>query len=164
MRPRRPLRVPSRHQDFYGVWNHRLDQDLGRGTVIVNHRSKPHSYHKQLAHDYAKASGDDNFKSRNLVSAIHQDLYTPDQWATFAAGDFLDFYQGLVQASGSNLTLAIRSMWAPPESKRQSNQDFPDYTFHAITCGDSIDQDNVTTQSVFDELVRVVKDVSPMCE
>ena len=39
-----------------------------------------------------------------------------------------------------------------------------DYTSQAITCGDSIDESNITTRAVFDELIRVVKDVSPMCE
>jgi hypothetical protein len=48
--------------------------------------------------------------------------------------------------------------------KRQSGQDWPDYTYQAIACSDSIDQDNVTTQAVFDEFERVVKNVSPMCK
>ncbi|KAF9648255.1 hypothetical protein BDM02DRAFT_3115743 [Thelephora ganbajun] len=115
-----------------------------------------------LAHDYARSSGDDNFRSVHLVSAIHQALYNPSQWASFASGQFLQFYQELVKASGSNLTLATRSTWAPPELKRQSGQDWPDYTFHAISCGDSIDESNITSQAVFDELIRVVKDVSPV--
>lgn len=116
----------------------------------------------ELAHDYARASGNENFKGVYLVGQIHQILYQPGEWADFATNTFLPYYEELVQASGSDLTLATRSLWTPPGLKRQSNQDFPDYTFQAITCGDSIDQDNITTQAVFDELVRVVKDVSPM--
>jgi hypothetical protein len=34
---------------------------------------------------------------------------------------------------------------------------------HAVVCGDSID-DQTTTKEVFDEIVRVVKEVSPMCK
>ena len=99
-----------------------------------------------------------------MVEAIHQTLYDPDQWATFASGDFYNFYQGIVQVSGSDLTLATRSEWAPPMLKRQSGQFWQDYTFQAITCGDSIDQSDITTQAVFDELVRAVNNVSSMCK
>lgn len=99
-----------------------------------------------------------------MVEAIHQTLYNPDQWSTFASGDFYDFYREIVQASGSNLALSTRSEWAPPVSKRQSGQVWPDYTFQAITCGDSINQSDIATQVVFDELVRVVQNISPMCK
>ena len=35
----------------------------------------------------------------------------------------------------------------------------------AVICGDSFDDRNkTTTQEVFDEIVRVVKEVSPMCK
>lgn len=62
------------------------------------------------------------------------------------------------------MTLATRSEWTPSESKRQDEQEWPDYTFQAISCGDSIDESNITSQAVFNELIRVVKDVSPMCK
>ena len=39
-----------------------------------------------------------------------------------------------------------------------------DYIFQAISRGNSIDESNITTRTVFDELIRAVKDVSPMCE
>ena len=103
-------------------------------------------------------------KSVTLVGLIHDALYHPAKWAAFASGTFYEFYQGIVQSTGSNLTLATRSAWGPPELKRQSAQDWTSYTFHAISCGDSIDGGDVTTQDVFDELIRVVKDVSPICE
>lgn len=98
------------------------------------------------------------------MDAIHDTLYNPDEWSYFSFGDFYDYYEEIVQVSGSNLTLATRSTFAPPVSKRQSDQSWPDYTFPAITCSDSIDESDVTTQAVFDELVRVVKDVSLMCK
>lgn len=130
----------------------------------VRHRLTLHLHLQQVAHDYAKSSGDDRYKSITLVSEIHQTLYTPNTWAKFASGDFYGFYQAIVKAAGSEIPLATRSTWNPPELKRESGQDWPDYTFQAITCGDSIDQSNITTQAVFDELIRVVKDVSPMCK
>ena len=101
------------------------------------------------------------YKSVNLVIALHSALYKPAQWAGFASGYFYDFYREIVQASGSNLALSTRSV---AELKRGSNQSWPDYTFQAITCGDSIDGSNITSQAVFNEFIRVVKDVSPMCE
>ena len=99
-----------------------------------------------------------------MVRLLYQTLYQPETWANFS-GKIYEYYQDVVQASGSNLTLTTRSAQAPPELKRQSSgQDWVDYTFQAITCGDSIDESNITTRAVFDELIRVVKDVSPMCE
>jgi hypothetical protein len=89
---------------------------------------------------------------------------TPASGPLLLPVDFYSFYQEVIKASDSNLPLATRSAWAPPESKRKSDQDWPDFTFHAISCGDSIDESNITTQVVFDELIRVVKDVSPMCK
>ena len=103
-------------------------------------------------------------KSVTLVGAIHDVLYSPAKWATFASDTFYKYYQEIVKATGSNLTLATRSEWGPPELKRQSAQDWTSYTFHAISCGDSIDGGDITTQIVFDELIRVVKDVSPICK
>lgn len=130
----------------------------------VHHRLKPHLHLDQTAHDYAKSSGDGRYKSVSFVGAIHHTLYSPSQWATFASGHFHEFYQAVIQATGSDLGLATRSTWTPPELKRQSGQDWPDYTFHAISCGDSIDESDITTRAVFDEFIRVVKDVSPMCK
>ena len=104
--------------------------------------------------------------SVSFVSALHQALYFPSGWSTFASGGFYEFYQSVTNTTSSNLTLATRSMKAQPWSKRQqpSDQDFPNYSFQAISCGDSIDQSDVTTQSVFDEFIRVVENVSPMCK
>ena len=131
---------------------------------ILSSFSGTHLRPKQIAHDYARSSGKAGYKSVNLVAEIHETLYNPSQWATFASGVFYNFYQEVVQATGSNLSLATRSVWTPSEFKRQSGQYWPDYTFHAISCGDSIDESNITTQVVFDEFIRVVKDVSPMCK
>ena len=139
-------------------------RDLLGVCTSIYHRLKPHSHLRQVAHDYARSSGNNNYRSVLLVNAIFDILYTPNRWADFAAGTFYGFYRDLVQASGSNLTIASRSLWTLPEMKRQSGQDWPAYTFQAITCGDSVDGGGTTTQAVFDELTRVVKDVSPMCE
>ena len=139
-------------------------QNLLAVRSSVHSCPKRHLRPKQIAHDYAKSSGDGRYKSVDLVSTIHDTLYDPDQWSTFASNDFYNFYQEVMQVSGSNLTLATRSEWVPPVLERQPDQDWQDYTFQAIVCGDSIDENNITTQAVFDELVRVVKDVSPMCK
>ena len=61
------------------------------------------------------------------------------------------------------IPLAPRALPPSPRfARRQEKQDWPDYLLHAVVCGDSID-DQTTTKEVFDEIVRVVKDVSPMC-
>jgi len=154
----------SRNRYIDRAWHNRMDQELTLGM----HNRPSLSYAllilEQAAHDYARSSGDDKYRSVNLVNQIHHNLYTPSTWATFASGDFYSFYQGLVQATGTDIPLATRSLWTPPELKRQSGQDWPDYTFQAISCGDSIDESDITSRAVFDELIRVVKDVSPMCK
>ena len=98
------------------------------------------------------------------MSDLHRALYKPGTWANFSSGGFYDFYEEIVQGSGSNLTLATRSAWNPHELKRGSGQNWPAYTYQAISCGDSIDESDITTRAVFDEFIRVVEDVSPMCE
>ena len=156
--------MPSRYRYFYRTWHHRVDQELAQGMHARSSFSGTHLPLNQIAHDYAKSSGNAGYRSVNLVGGIHQTLYSPSQWASFASGYFYDFYQEVVRASNSSLSLASRSAWTSPEFKRQSSQEWPDYTFQAISCGDSIDESNITTQAVFDELIRVVKDVSPMCK
>ena len=141
-----------------------MDQELARGMHDRPLTSDTPLTPQQAAHDYAKSSGNTKYESVNLVGDIHNNLYTPNTWADFASGDFYDFYQQIVQLTGTDIPLATRSTWTPPELRRESGQNWPDYTFQAISCGDSIDESNITTRAVFDELIRVVKDVSPMCK
>lgn len=101
----------------------------------------------------------------DFVTDLHTALFSPPTWrAAFASGGFYRFYEAVTAASGSNLPLATRSTRMRLEWKRRSSQGWPDFTLHAITCGDSPDQRDVTTKDVFEEFVRVVKDVSPMCK
>lgn len=70
----------------------------------------------------------------------------------------------LSNKSGTTIPLAPRALPPSPTlTRREGEQDWPDFLLHAVICGDSID-DQTTTKEVFDEIVRVVKDVSPMCE
>ena len=95
------------------------------------------------------------------MSDLYRALYSPEKWAKFASGEFYNFYRDIARDTGSSLPPAARD---PPELKRESSQNWPTYTSQAITCGDSIDWQNyITTRTVFDELIRVVRDVSPMC-
>lgn len=116
-----------------------------------------------LAYDYTYASGDFDYTARSLRSAIHQMLYRPSSWSSFATESFYPFYQGLISTSQSNFQLASRSLPKMPMFGRANSEDEgSDDTFVSISCGDSIDQESVTSQEVFDELLRVVREVSPM--
>ena len=66
--------------------------------------------------------------------------------------------------SETTIPLAQRALSPLPTlARREGEQDPPDYIMHAVICGDSID-DQTTTKEVFDEIVRVVKEVSSMCK
>ena len=102
-------------------------------------------------------------KNTNFVFNLRNTLYEPRTWAAFAPGKLYEFYQEIVQASGSNRTLAIRSVRAPTELKRESGQAAE---LHSSGCQlwQFHPRQHVITRVVFDAFIRVVKDVSPMCE
>jgi hypothetical protein len=100
------------------------------------------------------------------IGELHNTLYHPDQFQTYVNGTLWETYQTLTNKSGTTIPLAPRAL--PPSTtlaRRDGSQDWPDYLSQAVICGDAVDDRNqTTTTNVFDEIVRVVKDVSPMCK
>lgn len=103
----------------------------------------------------------------NWAGKLHQALYTPTGWAIFSNDTMYTYWNSLVAASGISFPLASRSL-SEPTSLMNRDETAPEpslvFTFEAITCGDSIDQSDVTTKSVFDEFVRVCREVSTFCK
>jgi hypothetical protein len=127
----------------------------------------------KLAYELSKQGIIEAGSSLSVRSMIHQALYTPHQWAGFANFTLAPLLSNLTRVSqqatstgpgrrkrgddGIDLSILKRQ-----QSSFESSP-APDYTFQAISCGDSVDPGSTTTQMVFDELVRVAKDVSGFC-
>jgi hypothetical protein len=141
-----------------------------------------------MAYDYKKAAGDKaSFGSAYIrgksldipiccfpfihdfqTDLLFSGMYRPTEWPKLAE-DIKSAAAVLINAT-SETPPTKRSFELPhtPALRRQgssnSSDPAPDYAFQAVTCSDAIDAGNVTTQMVFDELVRVTRDVSQMCK
>ncbi|KAG9124182.1 hypothetical protein FRC07_012567, partial [Ceratobasidium sp. 392] len=125
-----------------------------------------------LAYDYKKTAGAlAEFDSANIRTILFQGMYSPMGWPKLAE-DLKKKYDFLVsnkQTSTKRSTspLSPRRQYIPTGNvdvqTRQSapaNPDpAPDYSIQAITCADAVDPRNTTTQMVFDEMVRVTRDL-----
>ncbi|KDQ21467.1 hypothetical protein BOTBODRAFT_25909 [Botryobasidium botryosum FD-172 SS1] len=116
------------------------------------------------AYDYKKRGGD--ISSASIRDRIMGDMYNPTNWPDLATA-LLDMYDQ-IKAGKSPAAPLVR-----PKLRRQSNTNStsdpdshpeaaPDYSFQAITCADALDSGNTTTKDVFDEIVRVTREVSPL--
>ncbi|QRV81714.1 Abhydrolase domain-containing protein [Ceratobasidium sp. AG-Ba] len=127
------------------------------------------------AYDYKKAYGDKaEYGSSYIRQQIFGGMYGPEYWP-FLAEKLVHFSEFLAHASATNPNNTKRALdfeLARPRPLRRhplmprqaSNESdpAPDYAFQAVTCADAVDAGNVTTQMVFDELVRATRQVSPM--
>lgn len=95
------------------------------------------------------------------VELLFLGMYDPKLWPTIAG--YVKRYADILAQNSSNSTK--RSL-PPLLEKCQSNSSdpAPDYSLQAITCADAMDAGNTATKDVFDEMVRVTRDVSQMCK
>ncbi|KDN33735.1 hypothetical protein RSAG8_13166, partial [Rhizoctonia solani AG-8 WAC10335] len=124
------------------------------------------------AYDYKRAVGPTaEIGSSAIRSAIFQGMYQPSKWPELA-NQLAEINQAFQNVSSTNSTHTKRSLRAPLPvldlGRRQSNSNgtnddpAPDYSFQGVTCADAVDAGNVTTKEVFDLLVTVTREVSPM--
>lgn len=85
----------------------------------------------------------------------------PNGWAKFANNTLLPASKKLAKARSSSSPRSITDRPLGSLGSRESGG--PSSSLAAITCGDSIDQSDITTKVVFDEFVRVAQEVSPLC-
>ncbi|KAG8736012.1 hypothetical protein FRC10_009885 [Ceratobasidium sp. 414] len=131
-----------------------------------------------LAYDYKKAVGPSaQFGSAAIRNGLFGGMYSPKEWPHLAS-QILNISQFLMNDTGPNNNSpdTKRSPDLPmlrrhpifPVTRRQNpsnNSDpAPDYALQAVTCADAADPGNVTTKMVFDEMVKVTREVSPMFE
>ncbi|KAG8790144.1 hypothetical protein FRC12_012673 [Ceratobasidium sp. 428] len=131
-----------------------------------------------LAYDYKKAVGPSaKYGSSSIRDMLFQGMYTPTLWPELAKNlsDIAQFLTTNFSSSGNprnsstkrstHVPLLRRESLSPLTRRQNPTNDSdpaPDYAFQAVTCADAVDPGNVTTRMVFDELVRVTRDVSPM--
>ncbi|QRV77215.1 Abhydrolase domain-containing protein [Ceratobasidium sp. AG-Ba] len=128
------------------------------GCAIASEGSTPDSLRDELrqiidlAYDYKKSNG-----TSAEFGILFQGMYSPAQWPEVArtiltARNFLT----------SNGTLTKRSLSLPEKRQTNATEKASAYGRQSITCADAIDAGNTTTRDVFDEMVRVTRDVSQM--
>ncbi|KAG8701909.1 hypothetical protein FRC09_005064, partial [Ceratobasidium sp. 395] len=126
-----------------------------------------------LAYDYKKTAGAlAEFDSADVRAILFQGMYTPTGWTKLAEElkAKYDFLASNMRSSTKRSTHNHKRRRTPPGSvevqARQNTQANPDpppvYSIQAITCADAVDAGNVTTQMVFDEMVRVTREASQM--
>ena len=116
-----------------------------------------------------KADPQTYYSALDVRSTIFSAMYAPKQWADFANGDLLQLWSSYASPdildTKRKRDLARRDdtgLVSHPVWRRQYN-DAPSQALEAITCGDAPDLKDVTTSSVFDEILRVTRDVSGFC-
>ncbi|KAG8721739.1 hypothetical protein FRC08_010620 [Ceratobasidium sp. 394] len=128
-----------------------------------------------LAYDYKKAVGSSaKLSSAAVRNLLFDGMYSPTEWPKLAA-KLLNISEFLTNhaRSNSNTPSTKRVFDLPmlrrpifPLTRRQNpsntSDPAPDYAFQAVTCSDGVDPGNVTTKMVFDEMVKVTREVSPM--
>ncbi|KAG9124179.1 hypothetical protein FRC07_012564 [Ceratobasidium sp. 392] len=124
-----------------------------------------------MAYDYRKAAGAQaSFDSFDVRAQLFQGMYAPSQWKDLAVA-LKGRYDIIVSAIGSpakrstplsNFDRRHTLIGEFDLRTRQSSEAPPDYAIQAITCADAVDPGDVTTQMVFDYLVKVTREVSPM--
>ncbi|QRV77165.1 Abhydrolase domain-containing protein [Ceratobasidium sp. AG-Ba] len=142
--------------------------------ALASSNSTPTSLKKDLqnlidmAYDYKKANGmDAPYGSAKIRNMLFEGMYAPSRWPRLAESlanitEFLTSHTNSSSNSKRSFEFDTRSQTISWENPTNSSAPAPDYAFQAVTCADSIDADNVTTKMVFDEIVRVSRNVSPM--
>ncbi|KDQ17322.1 hypothetical protein BOTBODRAFT_30140 [Botryobasidium botryosum FD-172 SS1] len=112
------------------------------------------------AYDYKKRGGD--IGSASIRSRIMDDMENPTQWPELAKALF-DMYNQ-IKTGEAHLTPLVRPRLhhRGDNNSTSDSDEAPDYSFQAITCADALDSGNATTRDVFDEIVRVTREVSPL--
>ncbi|QRV92028.1 Abhydrolase domain-containing protein [Ceratobasidium sp. AG-Ba] len=134
------------------------------GCAIASEGSTPDSLRDELrrmidlAYDYKKSNGTSaEFGSATIRRLLFKGMYFPAQWPQLAQ-TILPAWNFLT----NNGTLTKRTLSLPEKRQTNATEKASVYGLQSITCADAIDAGNTTTRDVFDEMVRVTRDVSQM--
>ncbi|KAJ1300924.1 hypothetical protein OPQ81_003350 [Rhizoctonia solani] len=147
------------------------------GCSLAAGNSTPDSIRQQIrdlldaAYDYKREKGPSaEINSAFIRVILFASMKTPSEWPELAK--LLSSYEDEFRNNSSlpNPTHK-RSVRVPifdigrrtSSNNGTTNSDpAPSYAFQGITCADAVDAGNVTTRDVFDFLVKVTREVSPM--
>ncbi|QRV77216.1 Abhydrolase domain-containing protein [Ceratobasidium sp. AG-Ba] len=136
------------------------------GCALASEGSTPDSLRNQLsqmidmAYDYKKSAGASaELGSSTIRNIIFQGMYQPKDWPTLAE-NLLQVWDFLANKTSSSAKRSLPFQ----QDKRDTNSSDPesDQAIIAITCADALEAGNTITMDVFDEVIRVTRDVSPM--
>ncbi|GAB1525263.1 hypothetical protein RhiTH_008421 [Rhizoctonia solani] len=147
------------------------------GCALATKDSTPDSlrqYAREIidaAYDYKRKIGPTaEVGSALLRAALFRGMYTPRGWPALAeaAAAYAETFRNLSLLSNSPQKrwllepLSDISRRQASNNGTTNNDPAPDYSFQGVTCADAADAGNVTTKDVFDFLVDVTREVSPM--
>ncbi|GAB1525262.1 hypothetical protein RhiTH_008420 [Rhizoctonia solani] len=128
------------------------------------------------AYDYKRENGPNaQVGSAMIRMAIYRGLYTPSRWPAMAeeGAKYVEAFRNLSLLSNSphkrsllepllDIVRRQTSNNGTSNNGTSNNDPAPDYSFQGVTCADAVDAGNTTTRDVFDFLVKVTREVSPM--
>ncbi|QRW06103.1 hypothetical protein RhiLY_05102 [Ceratobasidium sp. AG-Ba] len=130
-----------------------------------------------MAYDYKKTQGANGaFGSALVRSLLRKAMYEPTTWPAAAQSlpSVPELMKDGLNSSSPNasmkrsfemgMSLLPRALFPRQQNPSNSSDPAMSYAEPAIVCGDSVDAANVTTKMVFDDIVRVLKEVSHMYE
>jgi hypothetical protein len=103
---------------------------------------------------------------------IHGGMYFPKRWPELAksGAEFIQFFSNASLPSNSTHKRSLATPLFNIDRRQTANNGTtnddpaPDYSFQGVTCADAADAGGVATKDVFDFLVKVTREVSPMCK
>ncbi|CAE6524346.1 unnamed protein product [Rhizoctonia solani] len=124
-------------------------------------------------YDYKREAGASAlFTSADIRNEIHTKLYNPQKWSNLSSGLYA-VKETLDNPTAANLTQAKRwlsetfspmgNLESRAEPNNSSGTPAYGYELEAVSCSDAQDGD-VTTKDVFDAIVNVTQNFSPMCK
>lgn len=117
------------------------------------------------AHKEDPLTFDSAFDVRNSIFSA---MYAPRSWSDYANGDLIDLWSSfsspdLLEDRRRKRDLSTGEGVIHPTIRKRQFDDKPSNALEAISCGDSPDLTDLTTTQVFDEILRVTRDVSGFC-
>ncbi|GAB1526823.1 hypothetical protein RhiTH_009995 [Rhizoctonia solani] len=148
------------------------------GCALATNDSTPESLRALMyglidaAYDYKRQVGPNaTIGSSDIRSMLYQGMYSPTGWPGLAnqLAKCVDEFRNASLLSNSthkrSICVPLVDLVRRQNTNNGTSEDerAVDYSFQGVTCADAADPGNVTTKDVFDFMVKVSREVSPIC-
>ncbi|KAF8703119.1 MEROPS serine peptidase family S33, partial [Rhizoctonia solani] len=148
------------------------------GCALATKDSTPESLRALMyglidaAYDYKRQVGPNaTIGSSDIRSMLYQGMYSPTGWPGLAnqLAKCVDEFRNASLLSNSthkrSICVPLVDLVRRQNTNNGTSEDerAVDYSFQGVTCADAADPGNVTTKDVFDFMVKVSREVSPIC-